>query len=162
MDPKTKKQIIQYIRKNDPDGKIITKIEHNSDFKGGKIQYNKENLTIHRNISDLGDEEYVRAFLLVKLVSKLQYPPTSIELEKEYEAGRPKKIKPRIDIIVKDKRSKKSKESTFLFIEVKAPEKFESDKKYIEGQLFKLSAMEDKESPVKYLVYYSLNNVGSL
>lgn len=55
--------------------------------------------------------------------------------------------------MVKDKRKKKEK--TFLFIEVKPPEKFESDKDHIEGQLFKLASMEDSESKVQYLLYYT-------
>lgn len=66
----------------------------------------------------------------MKLVRKLKYPLESIELEKEYEAGRPKTIKPRIDVIVKEKDGK----NTFLFIEVKSPDKFKKDKNYIEGQ----------------------------
>ncbi len=52
------------------------------------------------------NEEYCRAYLVVKLAEVLQYPPSCIELEKEYQAGKPKTIKPRIDILVKDKRKK--------------------------------------------------------
>lgn len=149
-----KKEIINYIKKHDPRGELISELSPDASYTSGKISYNKANLILHRNISVLKDEEYVRAYLVTKLVKELKYAPQNIELEREYEAGRPKTIKPRIDILVKDKRKKK--EQTYLFVEVKAPDKFESDISYIEGQLFKLAAIEDKESPVKYLVYYSI------
>lgn len=159
MNRELKQKILEYIRQKDPKGELITEIRPNTDYSGGKILYNKDNLILHRNISELKEEEYARAYLVVKLAKELKYPPPCIELEKEYQAGRPKTIKPRIDILVKDKRKKK--ERTFLFIEVKDPEKYESDKDYIEGQLFKLAAIEDKESPVQYLVYYTAQEIGS-
>lgn len=37
-------------------------------FDGGTIQYNKTKLIFHREISQLNDEEYVRAYLLVKFM----------------------------------------------------------------------------------------------
>jgi len=152
-----KERIITYIQKNDPRGELIAEIRPNGDYSGGRIVYNKDNLILHRNISELKDEEYVRAYFVIRLARELKYPPSCIELEKEYQAGRPKTIKPRIDILVIDKRKKK--ERTFLFIEVKTPEKYESDKDYIEGQLFKLAAIEDRESPVQYLVYCTAREV---
>jgi type I restriction enzyme M protein len=154
MNREFKERIITYIQKHDPKGELIAEIRPNGDYSGGKIVYNKDNLILHRNISELKDEEYARAYLVVKLAKELKYPPSCIELEKEYQAGRPKTIKPRIDILVKDKRKKK--ERTYLFIEVKTPEKYENDKDYIEGQLFKLAAIEDKESQVQYLVYLTI------
>lgn len=150
MDIIFKKRIIEYINRKDPQKEIISEIAPNKDFSGGKIAYNKDNLTLHRGISILTNEEYIRAYLVVKLVRELKYLSLRIELEKEYEAGRPKTIKPRIDILVKDKRKK-----TFLFIEVKSPDKYESDKGYIEGQLFRLAKLEGGPENVKYLVYYS-------
>jgi type I restriction enzyme M protein len=153
MNRELKESIIGYIRQRDPKGELIVQILANDDYSSGKITYNKDNLILHRNISVLTDEEYVRAYLVVRLSKELKYPPSCIELEKQYEAGRPKTIKPRIDILVKDKRA--HNENTFFFIEVKSPDKFEGDKVYIGGQLFKLAAIEDKESPVKYLVYYT-------
>lgn len=160
MNREFKERIIAYIQKNDPRGELIVEIRPNGDYSGGRIVYNKDNLILHRNISELKDEEYARAYLVVKLARGLKYPPSCIELEKEYQAGRPKTIKPRIDILVRDKRKKDV--STFLFIEVKAPEKYESDKDYIEGQLFKLAAIEDRESPVLYLVYYTTQDNNGL
>ncbi|MEJ5035857.1 N-6 DNA methylase [Acinetobacter johnsonii] len=100
-----------------------------------------------------GDEEIVRAFLINRLVNKLDYKPEHIELEKEYsvKAGHGK-LTPRIDIIVKDDRG-----NPFFFIETKAPDKFEKDKDKIEGQLFSLAQAEEKDykTKVKYLVYYT-------
>jgi len=153
LTPHTKKRIINYIKRLDKKGEIVLKISPNKDFDGGKIQYNKSKLILHREISQLNDEEYVRAYLLVRLVKELKYPLDRIELEKEYEAGRPKTIKPRIDVIVREKNN----ENTFLFIEVKSPDKFEKDKNYIEGQLFKLARLEGGPEKVKYLVYYSID-----
>jgi len=153
MNKEAKEKIVQYIKLKDPRGDLVSEIKPNADYTKGKITYNKGNIILHRNISQLKDEEYVRAYLVVKLAKELNYPSSCIELEKEYEAGRPKTIKPRIDILIKDKRKKQ--ERTFLFIEVKPSGKYESDKDYIEGQLFKLAAIEDSESPVQYLVYYT-------
>jgi len=153
MDRQFKERIIEYIKQKDPAGELVSEIHPTDDYSGGRIVYNTKNLILHRNISKLKDEEYVRAYLVVKLAKELKYPSLCIELEKEYEAGRPKTIKPRIDILVKDKRKKK--EGTFLFIEVKPPDKYETDKDLIEGQLFKLAALENGVSPVQYLVYYT-------
>jgi type I restriction enzyme M protein len=127
-------------------------VELNLDNK--KIKYHN-NIKLHRNIQTItGDEEIVRAYLVNQLVNGLDYKAELIELEKKYEAGRPKTIKPRIDVILKD-----SKGNPFFFIEAKAPDKFESDKEYIEGQLFNLSALEESKygTKIKYLVYYSID-----
>jgi type I restriction enzyme M protein len=98
-----------------------------------------------------GDEEIVRAHLINRLINQLDYRPENIEIETRYDIGRPKAAKAEIDIIVRDKKG-----NAFLFIECKAPDKFESDKKYIEGQLFKLAP---NEKGVKYLVYYTVDVV---
>jgi type I restriction enzyme M protein len=152
LTPKSKQKIINYIQLLDPKGELVTKLVPNEDWDGGTIEYNKSKLKLHREISQLNDEEYVRAYLVVKLVRELTYASEYVELEKEYEAGRPKIIKPRIDIIVKTK----DRQSTFLFIEVKSQDKYEQDKSYIEGQLFKLAQLEGGSEKVKYLVYYSV------
>jgi len=136
----------------DPNGDVVSKINPGKDFEGGTITYNRSKIVIHREISQLADEEYVRAYLVVRLAKELIYPLACIELEKEYEAGRPKTIKPRIDIIVREKDGKGS----FLFVEVKAPDKFEKDKNCIEGQLFKLAQLEGGPERVKYLLYYTI------
>ncbi|MBT9898381.1 N-6 DNA methylase [Bacteroides thetaiotaomicron] len=117
------------------------------------VQYS-EKIKQNRVLKSLtGDEEVVRAFLLDRLVNELDYKPENIEIEKEYsvKAGHGK-LTPRIDIIVKD-----DKGNPFFFIEAKAPDKFEKDKEEIEGQLFSLAQLEEKDykTKVKYLVYYT-------
>jgi type I restriction enzyme M protein len=104
----------------------------------------------HENPTTIrGDEEVVRAHLINRLINELDYKPELIEIEKPYSVGRPKSSTGEIDVIVRN-----SKGDAFYFIEAKAPDKFESDKKYIEGQLFKLAKQENK---VKYLVYYTID-----
>lgn len=126
------------------------------DFVKRKISYNarlKQNREI-RKIS--GDEEIVRAYLLSKLVNELGYNIENIEIEKEYDIGRPKVNKPRIDMIVHD-----NKGDAFLYIELKSPEEYEKDKdEIIEKQLFNLAAQEKGQGiNVKYLVLYSFEIV---
>lgn len=146
-----KKAIIQFIHDKDPEGSIVVRIDPRADFQGGTIEYNSTNIVLHRAISSLIDEEYIRAYLAVRLVKELKCPVSCIEMEKEYSIGRPKRAKGRIDLIVRDKRKAESP-STFLFIELKPPEKFESHRSMIKGQLFD---MAKQEAPVKYLVYFT-------
>lgn len=117
------------------------------------VQYS-EKIKLNRVLKSLtGDEEIVRAFLIDRLVNKLDYKPENIEVEKEYsvKAGHGK-LTPRIDILVKDDNG-----NPFFFIEAKAPDKFEKDESEIEGQLFSLAHAEEKDfkTKVKYLVYYT-------
>lgn len=103
-----------------------------------------------RNLEVLpGEEEVVRAIILTKLANEYGYPLERIELEKTYEIGRPKVIKPRIDIVVKDEN-----ENVFLFIELKSPDEFENDQdEIIEKQLFNLAGAEySLGHSIKYLV----------
>ncbi len=98
--------------------------ELNLDTK--RVKYS-DKIKKYRDINKIsGDEELVRAFLLSRLVNELGYTADRIELEKEYPAGRKPVMTPRIDVIVRDKEGK-----AFLFIECKAPAKFESDKQRI-------------------------------
>jgi type I restriction enzyme M protein len=121
------------------------------DYDNHKIKYSKE-LSLERSIEKItGDEELVRAYLVHKL-SKFDYLRKNIVIEREYSAGRPKSIAPRIDLILKE-----NEETSFYFIEVKDPDKWEADKLYIEGQLFDLSKLE--KSKIKYLVYYTVQEV---
>lgn len=153
-----KKAILDYIKHFDPKGDVVETITATPDFSGGKIKYNESNLLLHREISSLGDEEYVRAFILVRLVKELGYSfqEKIIELEKTYSIGRPSKKSARVDILVKypsDWPETVKRNTVFLFIECKAPEKFESDKDYLKGQLFNLSK---QESPLpEFGVYYT-------
>ena len=115
------------------------------------ITYNKVNNP--RGIKVItGDEEIVRAYLVNHLVNELDYSPELIDIEVEYEIGRPSVKKARIDVIVRDRKGE-----VFFFIEVKAPDKWEADKEFIEGQLFKLAKMQ---SDSKYLAYYTVDFKG--
>lgn len=100
-----------------------------------------------------GDEEIVRAYLVNHLVNELDYSPELIDIEVEYEIGRPSVKKARIDILVRDRKGE-----VFFFIEVKAPDKWETDKEFIEGQLFRLAKMQ---ADSKYLVYYTVDFKGN-
>lgn len=116
------------------------------------IKYSSQ-ITSNRDINEItGEEEIVRAIILTKLCNELGYPLERIELEREYGIGRPKTVKARIDVIVKDKDG-----NPFLFIELKSPDCFESDQdETIDNQLFKLAAAEmSNGNTVKYLVLLS-------
>lgn len=124
------------------------------DIEKRKIKYSSS-IKSARDIKEIsGDEELVRAIVLTKLVNEYGYPLERIELEKTYEIGRPKVIYPRIDVIVKDKNDK-----SFLFIELKSPDKFEEEQdEAIEKQLFNLSR---EEVGNKYLVLLTCDLNGS-
>ncbi len=120
-------------------------------FEKNKVKYSE--IIKGWNIEKFsGDEEIVRAFILSKLVNELGYNPENIEIEKQYDIGRPKVNKPRIDIIVRD-----DKGDAFLYIELKSPQDYEKDKdEIIEKQLFNLASQEKGQGKnVKYLVLYT-------
>ena len=73
-------------------------------------------------------------------------------MEKEYDIGRPKVNKPRIDVIVRDKDN-----DAFLYIELKSPDEYEKNQdEIIEKQLFNLASQEKGQGKkVKYLVLYA-------
>lgn len=121
------------------------------DFDKRKVKYS-EKIKGWKIDKFRGDEEIVRAFVLAKLVNELGYKPENIELEKQYDIGRPKVNKPRIDIIVRD-----DKGDAFLYIELKSPQDYEKDKdEVIEKQLFNLASQEKGQgNNVKYLVLYT-------
>ncbi len=145
---------------------IIQNILSKQQNKVVEINLEKETVSYSEKIKSnrtlkvlTGDEEIVRAFLIDKLVNELDYKVQNIETEKEYTIkGGHRKISPRIDIIVKDDEG-----NPFFFIEAKAPNKYESDKEEIEGQLFALAQAEEKDfkTKVKYLVYYSTEEQNS-
>jgi len=132
--------------------KSEVKVVEEIDFEKKLISY-ADTIKQYREIKTIsGTEEFVRAFLLTRLVNELGYKPENIEIEKEYDVGRPKVNKPRIDIIVRDKNG-----NVFLYIELKSPEDFERDKdEIIEKQLFNLASLEKGQGrKVKYLVLYT-------
>lgn len=124
--------------------------------KEKKVKYSKD-IKSHRAIKTIsGDEEAVRSYLVARLVNELGYKEKNIELEKEYDIGRPKINKPRIDVIVRD-----DKGDAFLYIETKSPQDYEKDKdEVIEKQLFNLASQEHGQGKkVKYLVLYTVEVV---
>lgn len=132
-----------------------TKVVSLFDLDNNKICYT--GIKQYREIKNItGDEEIVRAYLLTKLSNELGYKLENIELEKEYDVGRPKVIKPRIDAIVRDNEG-----NAFLYIEVKSPDEYEKNKdEIIEKQLFNMAACEQATgTKVKYLVLYSFDIV---
>ncbi len=144
-----KSAIEQYLNKQ----KI--KVVETYDFENKKVKYS-EKIKGWKIDKFKGNEEIVRAYILAKLVNELGYKPENIEIEKEYDVGRPKVNKPRIDLIVRD-----SKGNAFLYIELKSPEDYEKDKdEIIEKQLFNLASQEKGQGiNVKYLVLYSFEIV---
>lgn len=116
------------------------------------IKYNAE-IKNSKGINALrGEEEIVRAFLVSKLVNEYGYSLSDIEFERAYSAGRPKKIRPKIDIILKHPKMK----SIFYFIEIKAPDQYDIElESAIEEQLYKLASLENDK--IDNLVYYSLD-----
>lgn len=127
------------------------------DFDNKKVKYS-DKITGWKIDKFRGDEEIVRAYILAKLVNELGYKLENIELEKQYDIGRPKVNKPRIDIIVRD-----DKGNAFLYIELKSPQDYEKDKdEVIEKQLFNLASQEKGHGKkVKYLVLYTFEVVGN-
>ena len=122
-----------------------------------KVEYNSK-IKQFRDIKKIsGDEEPVRGYLLTKLINELGYEEKNIETEKEYDIGRPKVNKPRIDVIVRDNNG-----NAFLYIEVKSPQDYEKDKdEVIEKQLFNLASQEKGQGKnVKYLVLYTIELIG--
>ena len=127
------------------------KVVETYDFENKKVKYS-EKIKGWKIDKFKGDEEIVRAFVLAKLVNELGYKPENIELEKQYDIGRPKVNKPRIDIIVRD-----DKDDAFLYVELKSPQDYEKDKdEVIEKQLFNLASQEKGQgNNIKYLVLYT-------
>lgn len=124
------------------------------DVAQATVRYDSARVRMHRDITAVtGSEEIVRAYAVSRLVNELSYRADRIEVERPYEAGRPAKIAPRIDVILND-----SDGAPFLFVEVKAPDRFEQDKNLIEGQLFKLAGLHEASTGKKpqYLVYYTV------
>ena len=100
------------------------------------------------------DEELVRAYLLLKLITTYGYQASHrvLQVERVYKpVGRPTGKGGRIDILVQRPRSAGG--TGFLFIECKTQDTFDDDLKHIDGQLFQLSLQEQPRP--KYLLYYA-------
>jgi type I restriction enzyme M protein len=149
-----RKAIADQIAEFDPKGELVA-LTPNAGFTGGTVAYNKgSGITLQENITQLTDEEYVRAYIVVRLVTELRYPADCIELEKGYTIGRPTGKSAQLDIRVLDKREKKKCE-TFMLIEAKRPDKYDSYTTLIEDQLFSPGNQEHANG-VKYVVWYTL------
>lgn len=147
------RQLVEDYLKKWPSNPAITSY----DFSKDEIHYGTRRDS--RAISKLpGDEEYVRAYVVTKLVNELGYNMNDIAFEEEYSIGRPSTKKARIDIIV----YKPHSNDIFMFIELKAPDKYKAEKaKAIEHQLYALAAQEINRNSnnIDYLVYCSLNEL---
>lgn len=130
------------------------KAVENYDETSLKLRYSSR-ISSGRTVDKIkGNEERVRAIVLTKLVNQYGYPIERIQLECIYNMGRPKVTNPRADIIVRDENG-----DAFMFIELKAPDKFEENQDaVIEQQLFNLAGAEiGKGHLVKYLVLLTCN-----
>jgi type I restriction enzyme M protein len=108
--------------------------------------------------TEIGDEELVRAYLIVALATTYGYQPSpaTLEVERVYKpVGRPTGKGGRIDVLVRRApRSGGESSEAFLFIECKSPSDYDHDMKYIDGQLFRLSLQETPHP--RYLMYYTV------
>ena len=132
------------IRQLDPSEDIV---KVNIDAK--EIRYT-DKIKQHRLIRELTKEEIVRAYLVLKLTRTLKYPIDCIELEKTHTIGRrEKKTRARIDVLVK---KADNTYSTFMIIEVKAPDEYDREMEEIKTQLFQVAKLE---KGTQYLIYYT-------
>jgi type I restriction enzyme M protein len=153
LTPEQKRLLVARINELDPNGEIVT-LSPDAAFSKGTIAYKKDSgVTIGENIQRLTDEEYVRAYLVVRLAVELRYPPDSIELEHTYTIGRPSATKAQIDVRVLDRREKKIK--TFMLIEAKRPDEFDSYTKLIADQLF-ATGRDEHARGIRYVVWYTV------
>ena len=153
-----KKKLAAQIKTLDPKGEILT-LSPNADFTGGTIVYRKDSgITLGENVTRLKDEEYVRAWLVVRLIRHFEYPADCLDIEHTYVQGRPSPTKAQIDIRVHDKRGKKTQ--TFMLVETKRPDDFDSYAKLIEDQLF-ATGQREHASGLRYAVWYTVEFRGN-
>lgn len=137
--------------------KVLDFVEFDEDSCNGYIKYNTEVIELKdsskwykEGLAQIKDEECVRAWLVLCLYYKYGYNKKKIiGIEKEYKSvGRSGKGG-RVDVYVKNSDGN----GIFLFIECKAPSKYDSDFYGIDGQLFRL-CMQEVIRP-KFLLYYT-------
>jgi type I restriction enzyme M protein len=144
--PPTIRRFAKSIREMDPESRIITLQPEKR-----QVRYDPS-IVQHRRISDLTDEELVRAYLVTRLSTILKYPLGAIELEKPVKLGRKEKqTEGRIDVLV----TKNGK--PFMLVETKRPVKYQEElDRSIETQLFPAAYIQDmNRQTVRYLVYYT-------
>jgi hypothetical protein len=147
----------------DPDRKEVVREISMDDEGVGFVEYEPAGLSVDSSApgftgtkTAIGDEELVRAYLLVKLIGEFAYPasPDVLQVEQAYKAvGRPGKGG-RVDILVRQPSKRGKPGNGFLFVECKAPSEYDHDIAYIDGQLFRLSRQEAPRP--KYLVYFTV------
>jgi type I restriction enzyme M protein len=149
MDIQEKRLFLKHIKRLDPKEEYVKiDLERNEILYSNKIKQ-------HRKITELTKEEIVRAYVVVKLITQLKYSPDLIELEKEHIIGRrTKRVGARIDVLVK-KNDKTY--STFMIIEVKAPDEYDREMEEIKTQLFQVAKLE---KGTQYLIYYTAYILG--
>jgi type I restriction enzyme M protein len=144
VDIQERRTLQKHIKRLDPKGEFVK-----VDLERNEVRYT-DLIKQHRKIRELGKEEIIRAYLVVKLITQLGYAPDCIELEKEHIIGRAKKrTSARIDVLVK--RPDNSYE-TFMIIEVKAPDEYDKEFDEIRTQLFQVARLE---KGTQYLIYYT-------
>ncbi|WP_020571593.1 restriction endonuclease subunit M [Neolewinella persica] len=161
MDIHFRRRIVSTLRRIGSGVNAVNSIEFDDITGAGSITYNNDYIFVSPSTigftgytTPITDEECVRAYLAQKLLTVHGYAisPGIIEFERSYSSvGRDGKGG-RVDIIVHSSGS----DEVFLFIECKAPSKYDSDISMIDGQLFRLSKLE-RIRP-KNLVYYSLSD----
>jgi len=151
-----KKALATQINAMDAKGEIVS-LASGRDFKGGSINYNKESgIILGEGSFRLTDEEYVRAWLVVRLVKKLGYPADRIELEHTYTIGRPSPTKAQIDIRIHTRDSViGKKEKVFMLIETKRPDDFASYEKLLDDQLF-ATGRDEVSRGLRYAVWHTV------
>jgi type I restriction enzyme M protein len=153
-----KKALSAQIKTLDPKGEIVS-LAPGNDFKGGSISYNKESgIIFGEGGFRLTDEEYVRAWLVVRLVKVFRYPADSVELEHTYAAGRPSPTRAQVDIRIHDKRGKKP--GVFMLIEAKRPDDYDSYVTLVDGQLF-ATGRDEVSRGLRYAVWHSVEFHGA-
>jgi len=167
MDIPLRQALVDAIKKSQPTTPVVSSISLQPDGSGS-ITYNVETIWIDptapgfsSGTTALTDEELVRAYLLTRLTTVYGYPANkeTVEVERVYKpVGRPQGKGGRIDVLVRKPKQSKNADP-FLFIECKAPSKYDADLKYIDGQLFRLSRQE--LTLPRYLVYYTVELKGN-
>jgi type I restriction-modification system DNA methylase subunit len=162
MDILFRHAIADFIRALPQSSSVIDSIQIAPDGTG-TVTYNSKGLWVDPNApgftnttTQITDEEMVRAYLLVRLATTFGYPakPEVLEVERVYKpVGRPQGKGGRVDVLVR-KPPKTGSKDAFLFMECKAPSKFDDDLKYIDGQLFRLSRQEPARP--RFLIYYTV------
>jgi hypothetical protein len=72
--------LAEEIKKLDPKGEIVT-FSPNADFTAGSIAYQKDSgVTLGENVTRLKMKEYIRAWLVVRLIRLFKYPAYCIDI----------------------------------------------------------------------------------